>query len=275
MDGYNPSMQSPFPGLDPYLQEHWGDVHARLITYAADAIAEQLPDDLMARIEERVFVETEGERWRSIVPDVFVKEWHPTRSESSVLREDDGALAIAEPVHSLMLSEEPITEGYIEIRDTKGRQVITVIEIVSPANRAGGEGQRLYLQKQEEVLQTVRALVEIDFIRGGNHVLMGGSSAIAPEYRGGSLAATHAPWRKGLINIYAFPLRERLKSLPVPLRQKDKPVILNLQELMNKVYANGQYGRLIDYAKDAAPALNPADAKWANELLTMVGRRSS
>jgi hypothetical protein len=23
-------MQSPFPGMDSYLEQHWGDVHARL-----------------------------------------------------------------------------------------------------------------------------------------------------------------------------------------------------------------------------------------------------
>jgi len=29
-------MASPFPGMDPYLEQFWRDVHARLIIYAAD-----------------------------------------------------------------------------------------------------------------------------------------------------------------------------------------------------------------------------------------------
>ena len=51
--------ESPFPGMDPYLERFWRDVHHRLVTYAADALQPNLPEDLRARVEERVFVETE------------------------------------------------------------------------------------------------------------------------------------------------------------------------------------------------------------------------
>src|SRR5215207_1862924 len=47
-------MKSPFPGLDPYLEERWGDVHQSLVTYAADQLGASLPDDLRARMEERI-----------------------------------------------------------------------------------------------------------------------------------------------------------------------------------------------------------------------------
>jgi hypothetical protein len=47
-------MPSPFPGMDPYLEAHWRDVHARLIIYASDALQGLLPGSLRARVEERV-----------------------------------------------------------------------------------------------------------------------------------------------------------------------------------------------------------------------------
>jgi len=50
-------MKSPFPGMDPYLEAHWLDVHSRLVAYAADALNEVLPETLVARMEERVAVE--------------------------------------------------------------------------------------------------------------------------------------------------------------------------------------------------------------------------
>jgi len=50
-------MKSPFPGMDPYLERHWRDVHARLILHACNAIQEQLGGGLRARIEERLVVE--------------------------------------------------------------------------------------------------------------------------------------------------------------------------------------------------------------------------
>ena len=71
--------KSPFPGMDPYLEQFWGDVHHGLITYARDQLQSDLPDDLRARMEERVFVEMESGEPRAIFPDVHVVEY-PSRS---------------------------------------------------------------------------------------------------------------------------------------------------------------------------------------------------
>lgn len=30
--------KSPFPGMDPYLETHWGDLHSRLVVYMSDQI---------------------------------------------------------------------------------------------------------------------------------------------------------------------------------------------------------------------------------------------
>ncbi len=50
-------MASPFPGMDPYLESCWGDVHASFIIYSREQIQAQLPPGLRARVEERVFVD--------------------------------------------------------------------------------------------------------------------------------------------------------------------------------------------------------------------------
>lgn len=36
---------NPFPGMNPFLERHWSDVHTKLIAYIADALAEQLPPE--------------------------------------------------------------------------------------------------------------------------------------------------------------------------------------------------------------------------------------
>src|SRR5438105_10217308 len=46
-------MPSPFPGMDPYLEAHWRDIHAGLVIYARDALQGVLPGSLRARVEER------------------------------------------------------------------------------------------------------------------------------------------------------------------------------------------------------------------------------
>jgi Protein of unknown function (DUF4058) len=91
-------MKSPFPGMDPYLERKWSDVHQRLTVYACDALQETLPGDLIARTEERVYVERE-ESSRPIVPDIAILDspgpWLP-RTESG-----GGSVAVAQPRASL------------------------------------------------------------------------------------------------------------------------------------------------------------------------------
>jgi hypothetical protein len=42
-------MKSPFPGMDPYLERHWPDVHSALVMSARGVLNELLPPDLVAR----------------------------------------------------------------------------------------------------------------------------------------------------------------------------------------------------------------------------------
>ena len=67
-------MPSPFPGMDPYLESHWGDIHARIVIYACDQLQPALPKPLIARVEERVFVESALDSRRALVPDVRIIE---------------------------------------------------------------------------------------------------------------------------------------------------------------------------------------------------------
>ncbi len=45
-------MLSPFPGMDPYLEQFWGDVHHTLINRSRAAIQKHLPDDLVACVDD-------------------------------------------------------------------------------------------------------------------------------------------------------------------------------------------------------------------------------
>jgi hypothetical protein len=73
-------MKSPFPGMDPYLEQHWRDVHSSLVIYARDALQQLLPAGLVARVEERVFLEPEEGAARGMYPDVRVVEQSPASS---------------------------------------------------------------------------------------------------------------------------------------------------------------------------------------------------
>ena len=45
-------MKNPFPGMNPYLQQRWGDFHTRLTVAMSDALNRFLPSDLEARVKK-------------------------------------------------------------------------------------------------------------------------------------------------------------------------------------------------------------------------------
>jgi len=138
--------KSPFPGMDPYLEQFWGDVHASMIVYIRDHINEQLPGDLHARVEEGLMVDTEDYS-RRIHPDVDVVE-HSDKSYPAAAAQSD--ITIAEPC-VVPLPSELRTARHIEIIDrNSGNRVLTAIELLSPANKRKGPGRDAYLRKQSE-----------------------------------------------------------------------------------------------------------------------------
>src|SRR5260221_13931936 len=105
-------MNSPFPGMDPYLQQHWRDMHPSLVIYARDQLHAYLPADLLARVEERVYVESGENDTRSMYPDVRVVE-HGHGGTALAVREE---IELAEPL-IVDVGDESVTETFIEIRE--------------------------------------------------------------------------------------------------------------------------------------------------------------
>ena len=133
-------MKSPFPGMDPYLEAHWRDVHTSMMTYIRDQIQDQLPSDLVARVEETVSVDYE-ESSRSIAPDVRIVE---------------------------DFEEVTQTARHVQILDISSRErVVTAIEVLSPTNKMTFAGREDYSRKQQDYLDARVNLVEIDLLRGG------------------------------------------------------------------------------------------------------------
>ncbi|MEX2169865.1 MAG: DUF4058 family protein [Pirellulales bacterium] len=264
-------MRSPFPGMDPYLEAHWGDVHTRLIIYASDQLQSKLPEELRARVEERVFVESEVENdSRSIYPDVRVVE----RPNGQRPLFDSGtggiAVAIAEPVVVRMpdeMQDEVKTETFIEIRDaSSGGRVVTVIEFVSPSNKMPGKGRDLYRRRQLELETAHVNSVEIDLLRAGNHVISCPLKIMPANCRGPYRISVQRATEPDAWEVYPVSLREPLPTIRIPLRETDPDVPLNLQALIDQCYLNGNYGD-IDYGCEPEPKLDAGDAPlWQRKL---------
>jgi hypothetical protein len=264
-------MPSPFPGIDPYLERYWGDIHHRFITYACDKLQGTLPADLRARVQERVFVEVPQGPGRSFYPDFRVVERRPRRGDSPAV---GGTAAVAEPL-CIRVRDEPVTQGFIEIIDlATGRRVVTVIEVLSPVNKTPGAGLTLYGRKQKECEQGGINLAEIDLLRAGGWVLSVSEELVPASHRGPYRVCVHrARGDDSVAEVYRVPFRERLPVIAIPLRETDADATLDLQALIDLCYRNGGYDEDIDYQAEPDPPLEPDDARWADALLRGQGKR--
>jgi hypothetical protein len=264
-------MESPFPGMDPYLERFWNDVHARLVTYACDQLQERLPADLIARIQARVYVETPEGPGKSVHPDVRVLE--RGRGHSTAPTSLDG-IAVADPEIVVLSQEEPVTETYLEIIEARsGHRVITGIEFLSPTNKTPGPGQDLYLQKEYEFRRAKVSFVEVDLVRSGQRILAGSPYAVPAPNQTAYIACVRRSWQSNRLEFYRLPLRERLRAFRIPLRESDSDVPLDLQALVDLAYRHGRYELELDYHQPPEPPLEAADAAWADELLRSRGLR--
>jgi hypothetical protein len=267
------ARQNPFPGMNPYLERRWGDVHARLASYAADQIQERLPSDLRARMQERIYIESTDEvhvhpRREAYSPDVHVYETRTSPGDETEPQESGGGVAVAieaaEPV-IIQLPETQVVETSVEIIDVgSGGRVITTIEFVSKSNKRPGPGRRQYLRKRKATIRAGASVVEVDLLRGGKPVTLA-----APVVAPGSRLWTpyHAcvlrSAKQDRIAYYPIPLRARLPVVKIPLRKKEPEVNLDVQALIDEAYRKGRYDDINYAAETLAPALTPEEAAWA------------
>ena len=264
-------MPSPFPGMDPYLEAHWRDVHAGLIIYARDALQGQLPTGLRARAEESVLLETpQGLGAHPLFPDVRVVEFTSRRDTET---RPGAAVAVAEP-RLVEAEPEPFTEPFLEIIDREsGNRVVTVVEFLSPSNKSPGPNREQYLRKQRDLIASDTNLVEIDLNRFGTHTLAVPFVHLGLQDRTPYMVCVRRATRRGKAEIYPMPLWERLPSFRIPLRPDDADVLLDLQSLVDQCYRNGGYEGTLDYAADPDPPLLGGDKVWAGRWLHEKGLR--
>ena len=252
-------MNTPFPGMDPYLEHPalWTAVHTRLMVWLAHQLAPLLRPRYVASVEERVFLEETGQQH---VPDVWVQQVQNGGGGVAAT-----GLEVAAPV-VVQVEELEVREHYIEVLDRyQDLKVVTVIEVVSPSNKAPGPGRDSYLAKQREVLGAECHLVEIDLLRRGQHVVSvphRQTRAVSPyDYL---ICVNRWPNRKRF-ELVGCRLRERLPRIGLPLAHPDPDAPLDLQTALDQAYEDGSYMLRVRYDAPCEPPLEAADQQWANE----------
>jgi hypothetical protein len=252
--------------MDPYLEERqlWPDVHLSLITSIRDTLAPQVAPAYYVRIEQRTYSVEVSPDDRFFRPDaavVAVTGKAPRSGGTAVATPAAGA-----PETVLLPRFEEIREGYLEIRDTRSHQVVTAIEILSPTNKAAGEGRMEYERKRNRVLKSQTNLVEIDLLRGG--VPMAMEPVPQSDYR----IVVSAAWERPTGRLFRFSLRDPIPEVPVPLREGEQEARLSLAALLTEIYDRARYDLSVDYHQPPPePSLSREDDIWVDELLRARG----
>ena len=277
-------MPSPFPGMDPYLEHPalWPDLHLSLIPALRDVLAPQLRPRYYVAVETRVFVAEPAAEQLVGVPDGAVIAAGHSPGGSPTIGPLEGAGSSAGPQAAPQVGvldvEVPVParvrQTYLEIRDPREHEVVTVIELLSPTNKRPGEGRQEYLAKRRQTLASLTSLVEVDLLRGGQRMPIWLDGRPAPEPLPGDYRVLVARGeQRPQARLYPFAVRDPIPAFPLPLRSGDEEPTIDLQPLLAAIYDRASYDLRIDYRQDAVPPLRGDDAVWAADLLHRAGRR--
>lgn len=245
-------MISPFPGMDPYLEDpaFWPDFHHLFLDDWCEAVADLLPEPYEARLNERVnLVQMSPE----VYPDISVSQGAPAARPAP----SGGGTLLLEPVTIPHEFLEEVRDTRIEILHRPERSLVAVLEMLSPANKTG-DGFQEYRAKRKAILLQKVHLVELDLLVGGQRLPLARPLPAADYY-----ALVSRSEQRPNCAVYAWGVREPLPVIPIPLRPPDADVLVDLGEVFQKTFARGRYGRSLRYGQAPLAPLNDPDAQWA------------
>lgn len=229
-------MPSPFPGMDPFLEDprQWADVHLELVVLIRRELNRQLLPRYVVAIRERVYVAED---------------------------EDSNGTIFETEVH----------DARLEIVRPGTNDAVTVIEILKPPHKTkGGSGRAAYLETRNDLLRSEVNLVEIDLLRSGSRIRLPGPRL--PEYDY-AVTASLAEKRSELM-LWPIQLSERLPTIPIPLTANEPGAMVDLQSVLATAFEDAWYDGDIDYRSDPAPPpLSDEQLAWMHEVLTSAGLR--
>jgi Protein of unknown function (DUF4058) len=263
------TMPSPFPGIDPYVEnpEFWSEVHNRLIVAIADSLAPQLRPRYRVVIEKRTYLNDDTESLLVGIADVAILPGRSTPASSSSAATLPARHKLPQKVTVPL--PEAVRESYLEIREVSGGQVITTLEILSPKNKPSGTGRSTYERKRQQILASDTHFVEIDLLRSGTPMPLLGRFTSMPYY----ILVSRAHQRPSA-DLYPFTLQEEIPLFSVPLMPDEPEPEVDLQTLFNSIYDRAGLDLVIDYAQPPVPAFDKEDVDWVETWLREKGLRS-
>jgi hypothetical protein len=247
--------------MDPYIEASglWGDFHGSMLAAIRAELNQRLPEGYAATIELYVWTperKTAGRR-RRVEPDVYVREEKRRPLQSA------GTTAVVAPNTIVLPAVERRKRRHIKIVDVRTKQVITVVELLSPSNKEAGDDRKNYLDKRNEYLANGLNLVEIDLLRSGQRSPLGDPPPTIADF----FVMVCRGWEFPRAGFWTFTIRDPLPEIPIPLIQELPESTLPLRACVDRAYDEGRYADSLSYAESLRPRLGKEDAAWVRKLL--------
>ena len=251
-------MPSPFPGMDPYLENPalWPDVHNSLIAAIRDALSPRLAPKYYVRLERRTYLLSPDDLSFVGRPDLAVLPSLPQGAG----RQGALPLAAAGVVEVVLAIPDEVGENYLEVHEVTTGRVVTVMELLSPANKLYAKGREEYIQKRYEITGSRTNLVEIDLLRAGQPMPLQGRR-VDSDYR---ILVSRATTRPRAL-LYPFNLRDPIPTFDLPLLPGDEEPAVDLGAIFHALYERASYDLSLDYTQPPGPPVRDEDATWAWE----------
>jgi len=247
--------------MNPYLEESdvWQDFHNRFVPALGDALAALVRPNFIVKIEQHLFIHEPPAEQRLLTGHGDVSLARPRTSAELT----GGTPTIASPMMARIPSVDFEKQLFLELRDRKNRDLIAVLEVLSPTNKRPGADREQYLAKRANLLRSTAHFVEIDLLRGGPKMPI--EEATDCDY---SIIVSRVEDRPR-VNYWPLRLRQPLPPIPIPLRPPHRNVELDLQAVLHGVFDRAGYQDYI-YQESPDPPLSSEDATWAAALISAI-----
>lgn len=263
-------MPSPFPGMNPYLEQPdvWVTFHAQSIAVMAERLSSQVRPDYLVHIEAHLWIREMPEdkfddslRGRRLIGrgDLALSQ-DEAGPHSGGAGLDAGDVLLAPPARVALRHVDIERQRFIEIRDRRNRALVAVVELLSPSNKKPGPDRDQYVSKRSEILAGPAHFVEIDLLRCGPPM----PDEDRPDTPYGVLVSRAE--ERPRAGFWPIGLRDPLPVVPVPLRETAE-ARLDLLEILHHVYDHGTYAQEI-YGQEPDPPLEPDDREWARRFIS-------
>jgi hypothetical protein len=251
-------MQSPFPGMDPYIEacNLWGDFQHSLLHEIASYLARNTPDRYLVRTGQRSYLALHDSEDKVIYPcpaHVRAAVQGGQKKRGTAMTE-----AAGEQPHILRAYlEEEHREIFLNVYEAGPEQrLVTTVEVLSPSNkRPGTHGWDLYQRKRLSLMVDGVNLVEIDLLRGGQRMPMLDPWPDSP-YR---LMVARARKPHACL-VWKGYFQRPLPTIRIPLAKPDPDISLSMQPLIESIYQRYRYAQTIDYSLPLTPPLKDEEA---------------